>query len=112
MVDFDLVDVKIIKWKYRWNQDERGGNCVYMFTYTHAGCKFNKHADRKGGQTYDRFMCTTRAPCQRYALNSQEKKKENKNVIMNTKPNTNHADLATQVERQVEKKAYTHDTDS
>jgi len=28
------------------------------------------------------------------------------------KPNTNHAELASQVERQVEKKAYTHDTDS
>ena len=31
---------------------------------------------------------------------------------MNTKPNTKHAAFATQVERQVEKKACTHDTDS
>ena len=31
---------------------------------------------------------------------------------MNTKPNTTHAGLTTQVERQVEKKSYTHDTDS
>jgi len=40
-------------------------------------------------------------------LNSQEKKKENKKVVKNTKPNTNHAALATQVERQVEKKPKT-----
>jgi len=31
---------------------------------------------------------------------------------MNTEPNTKHAARATQVERHVEKKAYTHDTDS
>jgi len=31
---------------------------------------------------------------------------------MNTKQNTNHAALATQAERQVEKKTYTDDTDS
>ena len=31
---------------------------------------------------------------------------------MNTKPNTNDAALATQLERLVEKKAYTYDTDS
>jgi len=39
----------------------------------------------------------TRAPCYRYVLNSQKKKKENKKVAMNTKPDTNHAALATQV---------------
>jgi len=33
-------------------------------------------------------------------------------MVMNTKPNTKHAALATQVGRQEEKKAYTHDTDS
>jgi len=41
-----------------------------------------------------------------------EKKKENKKVVMNTKPNTNHAALATKVSRQVENKTYTHDIDS
>jgi len=41
-----------------------------------------------------------------------KKKKENKKVVMNTKLNTNRAALATQVERQVEKKTYTHDTES
>jgi len=58
-----------------------------------------------------RFMRITRAPYQRYVLNSQEKKKEDKKVVMNTKPNTNHTALARQVERQVENKSYTHETD-
>ena len=57
-------------------------------------------------------MRIIRAPCQRYVLNSQEKKKENKKVVMNTKPNTKHAALATQLERQAEKKIYIYDTDS
>jgi len=35
-----------------------------------------------------------------------------KKVVMNTEPNTKHAARAAQVERQVEKKAYTHDIDS
>jgi hypothetical protein len=42
----------------------------------------------------------------------QKKKKENKKVVMNIEQNTKYAARATQVERQVEKKAYTHDTDS
>jgi len=37
---------------------------------------------------------------------SQEKKKENRKVVVNTKPNTNHAAIATQVERLVEKNAH------
>ena len=45
-------------------------------------------------------------------MNSQKREQENKKVVMNTKPNTTHAGLATQVERQVEKKVYTHGTDS
>jgi len=56
-------------------------------------------------------MRIPRAPYQRLVLNSQEKKKDNKKLIQNTKVNTNKAALATQVERQVEKKSYTHDTD-
>ena len=42
-----------------------------------------------------RVMRITRAQCHRYVLNLQEKKKENKKVVMNTKSNTNHAALAT-----------------
>ena len=56
-------------------------------------------------------MRIPRAPYQRLVLNLQEKKKDNKKLIQNTKVNTNKAALATQVERQVEKKSYTHDTD-
>jgi len=59
-----------------------------------------------------RVMCITRSPYQRYVLNSQRNKKENRKVVMNTKSNTNHAALATQAESQVEKKAYTNDIDS
>jgi len=65
---------------------------------------------KKEDRHMSRVMRIIRAPCQRYVLDSQEKKKENKKVSKNTKPNTNHAALATQVERQVEKKAYTNDT--
>jgi len=59
-----------------------------------------------------RVMRITRAPCQRYVLNWQDKEKVNKKVVMNKKASTNHAALATQSEREVEKKAYTNDTDS
>jgi len=31
-------------------------------------------------------------------------------MVMKTEPNTKHAARATQADRQVEKKAYTHDT--
>jgi len=40
------------------------------------------------------------------------KEEREKKMVMNIKPNTKHAALATQPERQVEKKAYTYDTDS
>jgi len=52
----------------------------------------------------NRVMRITRTLCQRYVLNSHIKK--------NTKKNTKHAALATQPERQVEKKTYTYNTDS
>jgi len=45
-------------------------------------------------------------------MNSQKKKQGKNKVVMNTKLNKNHTTLATQVERLVEKKAYTHDTDA
>jgi len=56
-------------------------------------------------------MRITRTPCQSYVLNLKEKKKK-RIKRCNTKPNTNDAALATQVERQIEKKGYTNDTDS
>jgi len=54
----------------------------------------------------------TSAPCNRYVLGWQKKRKENIKVVMNTKPNTNHAAIATQIQRHVEKKVYTHHIDS
>ena len=42
----------------------------------------------------------------------EQKKKESKNMVMNTKLNTHYTALAIQLERQVEKKVYTYDTDS
>jgi len=83
-----------------------------MFRYTYAGISIINIQIEKEDRHMSSLMRITRAPCQRYVLNSQEKKKENKKVVMNTNPNTNHAALATQVERQVEKKSYTYDTDS
>ena len=49
----------------------------------------------KEDRLMSRVMRITRAPYQRYVLNLQEKKKENKKAVMNTNPNTNHAALAT-----------------
>ena len=88
----------------------RGGKCACIFRYTYAGIRIINIQIEKEDRHISRVMCITRAPCQKYVLNLQVKKKENKKVVMNTKPNTNHAALATQRERQVEKKAYTYDT--
>jgi len=94
------------------DQYGRGGKCVALFRYTCAGIRIiNMHIEKED-RHMRRVMHITRTQCQRYVLNSQEKKKEYKKVVINTKPNTNHAALATQVERQVEKKSYTHDADS
>jgi len=87
----------------------RGGTCVYMFRNTYTGIRIINIQIEKEDRHMSRVMRITRAPCHRYVSNSQEKKKENKKVVMNTKPNTDHTALATQVERQVEKKSYTHD---
>jgi len=83
-----------------------------MFRYTYAGIRIINMQIEKKNTHISRVMRITRAPCQRYVLNSEEKKKEYKKVVMNTTPNTNHTALATQVERQVKKQAYTNDTDS
>jgi DNA-directed RNA polymerase specialized sigma subunit len=80
----------------------RGGKCVCMFRYTYAGIRIINKIEKEYRHR-SRVTRIPRAPCQRYVLNSQENKKENKKVVMSTKPNTNHAALATQVGRQVEK---------
>jgi len=136
-----MVDAHIAKWRYRGNQSiefmkqkkvhkkrvyvynmtqtlhmkmaitvyeyGKGGKCVYMF----RGIRIISMQIENEDRHMSRVMHITRAPYQRYVFNSQEKMKENKKV-MNTKPNSNHAALATQLERQVEKKTYTYFTDS
>jgi len=47
-----------------------------------------------------------------FLLNLWKKEQESKNVVRNIEQNTKHAGCATQVELRVDKKAYTHDTDS
>jgi len=83
----------------------RRGKCVYMLTYTYAGFRIINMQIEKEDRHMNRIMGITRGPCQRYALHLQEMKKENKKVVVNTKSNPNHAALAPQLERQVEKKA-------
>ena len=56
----------------------RGGKCVFMFTYTHAGCRIINTQTEKEDKHMSRVMRITRAPCQRYVLNSKETKKEKK----------------------------------
>jgi len=75
----------------------RGGKCVYMFRYTFAGIRIINIQIEKEDRHMSRAMRITRALCLRYVLNSQKKKKENKEVLMNTKPN--QAALVKQLER-------------
>jgi len=56
-----------------------------MIRYTYAGIRIINMETEKEDRHMSRVMCITRAPCQRYVLNSQEKTKENKKVVMNTK---------------------------
>jgi len=86
--------------------------CIYMFRYTYAGIRIINMRIEEEDRHMRGVIHITRTPCQIYLYNSQEKKKEIKKVVTNTKVCTNHAALATQVERQVEKKVYTNDTDS
>jgi hypothetical protein len=90
----------------------RRGKYVYMFRYTYAGIRLINMQIEKEDRYISRVMLITRTLCHGYVLNWKERKKEKKNVVMNTKPNTNHVALATQLERQVEKKVYTYDKDS
>jgi len=77
-----------------------------LFIYTYAVIRRVDMQIEKEDRHMSRVMRVTTAPCPRYVLNSQEKKKENKKEVMNTKPNTNHAALATQLKRLLEKKTY------
>jgi len=86
----------------------RPGEC--LCTYAGIG-RINTQIENED-RHMSRVMRITRAPCPKYVLNLQVKNKEIKNVVINTKPNTHHAALATQLERQVEKKVCTFDTES
>ena len=70
----------------------------------------NEDADGKKRIGIFAGLCVRQqASFHRFLLNLQKKKKENKKTV---RQNTKHAARATQVERQVEKTAHTHDTDS
>ena len=75
----------------------------FKFRYTYTGIRILNMQIEKEDRHLSRVMRITRTLSQRYVLNSKEKKKEKQKVVMNTKPNTNHTSLATQVEGQVEK---------
>jgi len=92
----------------------RGGKCVYMFRYTYAEIRIINMQIEKEDRHMSRVMHITRAPCQRYVLNSKERKKKNKKggYEYKTKHKSRSARNTTSLERQVEKKAYTHDTHS
>ena len=103
------------------NTHENGDRCVRtqkrreMRIYVYIQIRMiqnNKDGDREGGQTdrgqtYEQGHAYNKNTVPKICINSQEKK-----VVMNTKPKTNHAELATQLERKVEKKAFIYDTDS
>ena len=105
-------------YKYRTQHKqtyENGDKCVRIWkrreirihVLTHIRRKFRiiDMQIEKKDRHMSRVMRITRAPYQRYVLDSQDRKKENKRVVMNTKPSTNYAALATLVERQVKKKS-------
>jgi len=71
-----------------------------MFRYTYAVVRIIVIQIETGDRHRSRVMRTSRAQSQRYLLNPQEKKKYNKKVVTNTKPNTNQAALATQTGRE------------
>jgi len=56
-----------------------------MFKYKYAGIRIINMQIEKEDLHMSRVTRITRAPWQRYILSEQEKKKENKNVVMNTK---------------------------
>jgi len=107
MFDFDIVDVQITKWKYRRNQrEEEGIAYTCLHTHTQDANLINmqtEEEDRHMTQGHAYNKSTVPKICIEFAGTDE---REQKKVVMNTKPNTNHAQLGTQVERQV----YTHKT--
>jgi len=87
--------------------EEEGNAYACLDTHTQKFRIINIQIEKEN-RHMSRVMRTKKTLFQRHLLNLQGKKKENKK---NTQPNTNHAALATQLERQVEKKVYTYNTD-
>ena len=87
-----------------------GGKCVHKFRHTYAGIREMKMQLEKESRHMSRVMCTSIGTVTK--LSNKFVRKENIQVIMNTELNTKQAARATQVERQVEKKVYTHDKHS
>jgi len=73
----------------------RGGKCVWLFIYTHAGIRVIDMQIEKEDKHISSVMFITSS---KSGMNMEQK--------------TKHTARATQVERQVDKKTYTHDTDS
>ena len=88
----------------------REGKCVYMYRYTYAGIIERKMWMGKESRHMSRVMCTSIGTVTK--LSNKFVRKENIQVIMNTELNIKQAARATQVDRQVEKKVYTHDKHS
>jgi len=80
----------------------RGGKCVCMFTYKYAGIRITNMQISKEDRNMGRVM-RIKEHRAKICIEFAGKKKENRKVVMDTEPKTNHAALATQVERQVEK---------
>jgi len=87
----------------------RGERCVYMFKYTYAGIREMDLQMSKESRHISRVMRTSIGTVTQVSIKFVDKENENMKVVMDQ--NTKHAARARQVERQVEKKTYTHDTD-
>ena len=84
-----------------------------IHVYIHIGrIQRNEDVDGKGVQAYSQVYAYINRHRDIRLLNLQKKEKGKKKVVMDTEPNPKHAARAEQVEKRVEKKAYTHDTDS
>jgi len=90
----------------------RGGEYVYMLRYTYAGIREINLQMEEEHRHKSRVMRTSIGTITQVSINLADKESRNKKVVVNTEPNTKHAGRATHIERQVEKKAYTHFTDS
>ena len=83
-----------------------------MFRHTYAGIREMKMQVEKECRHICMVMCTSIGTVTQVSIKFVGKKKENEMAVRDIEQNTKQAARATQVERQVEKTVYTHDTDS